>query len=230
MKKEAINSFNDGLIKDLNELNTPNTALSDCLNGTMITYNGNEFSLQNDMGNAKLPDAFLKDGYVPVGMKEYGGIIYVAAYNPETKKGQIGSFPSPQQLFYNEDNDENNCIEGIMQKLLSISDIGALHIINEFYKVEISKNILHSGDRFLLYSTSELNDTVKELVKKGILTFKLAILSNDGNLKYIDDKLLNIQDNNTFIYEKDEEEVQNILALKNIKFFIFWKFISYSRV
>ena len=220
MKKEAINSFNDGLIKDLNELNTPNTALSDCLNGTMITYNGNEFSLQNDMGNAKLPDAFLKDGYVPVGMKEYGGIIYVAAYNPETKKGQIGSFPSPQQLFYNEDNDENNHIEGIMQKLLSISDIGALHIINEFYKVEISKNILHSGDRFLLYSTSELNDTVKRLVEKGILTFKLAILSNDGNLKYIDDKLLNIQDNDTFIYEKnEEEEVQNILALKNNKYY-----------
>ena len=102
MKKEAINSFNDGLVMDLNELNTPDKVLTDCLNGTLITYNGNEMTLQNDMGNAKIDTSFLRDGYVPVGMKEYGGIIYVASYNPITKKGQIGSFPSPQQLFYDD--------------------------------------------------------------------------------------------------------------------------------
>jgi len=39
------------------------------------------------MGNVKIKNALLKSGYVPVGMKEHGGIIYVAAYNPETKKG-----------------------------------------------------------------------------------------------------------------------------------------------
>ena len=47
MKKEAINSFNDGLVMDLNELNTPDKVLTDCLNGTLITYNGNEMTLQN---------------------------------------------------------------------------------------------------------------------------------------------------------------------------------------
>jgi len=30
-------------------------------------------------------------------MKEYGGIIYIAAYNPITNKSQIGSFPSPER-------------------------------------------------------------------------------------------------------------------------------------
>ena len=39
---------------DLHPLSTPNNVLTDCLNGTFITYNGNEFSLQNDQGNYKL--------------------------------------------------------------------------------------------------------------------------------------------------------------------------------
>jgi hypothetical protein len=59
----------------------------DCLNGTLVTYNGNELHLQNDMGNAQVGTSYLSKGYVPVGMKEYGGVIYVASYNPETKKG-----------------------------------------------------------------------------------------------------------------------------------------------
>ena len=63
----------------------------------MITYNGNEFVLQNDMGNGRVETAYLPSGYVPVGIKEYGGIIYVASYNPLTNKGQIGSFPSPER-------------------------------------------------------------------------------------------------------------------------------------
>jgi len=47
------------------------------------------------MGNEKVGTAYLASGYVPVGMKEHGGIVYVAAYNPSTGCGQIGSFPSP---------------------------------------------------------------------------------------------------------------------------------------
>jgi hypothetical protein len=38
------------------------------------------------MGNGKVETAKLPDGYVPVGMKEHGGIIYVASYNPETNR------------------------------------------------------------------------------------------------------------------------------------------------
>ena len=43
--------------------------------------------LQNDMGNGRVETAFLPPGYVPVGMKEHGGIIYVASYNPITNHG-----------------------------------------------------------------------------------------------------------------------------------------------
>jgi hypothetical protein len=95
MRKETINTFSDGMSLDLNPLGTPAKTLTNCLNGTLITYNGNELTLQNDMGNVPVGTAALPKGYVPVGMKEYGGIIYVASYNPETGKGQLGCFPSP---------------------------------------------------------------------------------------------------------------------------------------
>ena len=45
---------------------------------------GNEVILQNDMGNRRVDNAYLPPGYEPVGIKEYGGVIYIAAYNPIT--------------------------------------------------------------------------------------------------------------------------------------------------
>jgi hypothetical protein len=37
----------------------------------------------------------LKDGYIPIGMKEFGDIVYIISHNPEEKKTEIGSFPGP---------------------------------------------------------------------------------------------------------------------------------------
>lgn len=90
-------------MKDTNPLTTPNTILTDCLNGTTITYNGKEFVLQNDMGNAVVDTASLKRGYIPVGLKEYNGIIYVASYNPLENRVEFGSFPSPERDFTGEE-------------------------------------------------------------------------------------------------------------------------------
>lgn len=94
---QAQNTFNEGMVLDNHPLMTPNTVLTDALNATLVTMNGNEMVLQNDMGNAKVENAKLPPGYIPIGMKEYGGIIYIACYNPLTNKGQIGCFPSPQR-------------------------------------------------------------------------------------------------------------------------------------
>lgn len=80
---------------DMNPLVTPQTCLSDCLNGTIITFNGNEFTLQSDNGNVKIKDSQITKGFVPVGAKEYGGILYLALYNPVTNNCEIGSIPSP---------------------------------------------------------------------------------------------------------------------------------------
>ena len=106
MNKVAVNTFSDGLITDLNPLSTPNTVLTDCLNGTIITYNGNEFTLQNDLGNVKMENIFFPTGYVPVGMEEYGGIIYVALFSPSTNKCEIGSFPSPKTITFGLENEK----------------------------------------------------------------------------------------------------------------------------
>jgi len=69
-KLNQINQFNGGMIKDIEPLMVPNTVMTDCLNGTLITYNGNEFALQNDMGNYGFKNGALSNGFVPVGMKE----------------------------------------------------------------------------------------------------------------------------------------------------------------
>jgi hypothetical protein len=54
MREVAVSTFTEGLAMDMNPLSAQNSCLTDCLNGTIITYNGNEYTLQNDMGNVKL--------------------------------------------------------------------------------------------------------------------------------------------------------------------------------
>lgn len=106
MDKVAKNTFSGGILTDYNNLVTPNTFMTNCLNGTNITFNGNELVLQNDSGNTVLKyeyidskgdkqsvDVKLKDGYVPVGLKEYNGILYIASVN-EKGDCEIGSYPS----------------------------------------------------------------------------------------------------------------------------------------
>jgi hypothetical protein len=54
MRKSSINSFTGGINLDLNPLNTPPNVLTDCVNGTLLTFNGDELILQNDSGNSKI--------------------------------------------------------------------------------------------------------------------------------------------------------------------------------
>ena len=153
MRQETTNTFDEGLNKDLNPIVTPNDVLTDCLNGTFITFNGDELSLQNDAGNTKItvpwdkrmlleytegasynsgvvieidkimyrslidantkpifnednslnevywelfdPTVKLSDGFYPIGIKEYGGVLYIVSANKETNKVEFGSYPAP---------------------------------------------------------------------------------------------------------------------------------------
>ena len=98
MKKTAtINTFEGGLVKDIYPLVSSNNVLCDALNATLITMQGNENVLQNDMGNGRVETAFLPEGYVPLGTASIGGIIYILSCNPLNGKCQIGSFPSPEK-------------------------------------------------------------------------------------------------------------------------------------
>jgi hypothetical protein len=80
--KKTTNKFAKGLVMDFSPENTKADVLTHALNATLLTFNGNELSLQNDMGNARVETAFLPEGYIPVGTCEYGGIIYIVSYNP----------------------------------------------------------------------------------------------------------------------------------------------------
>ena len=101
--KKATNKFTKGLVMDFSPENTRNEVLTHALNATLLTFNGNELSLQNDMGNARVETAYLPEGYIPVGTCEYGGIIYIVSYNPLEDKSQIGCFPSPERNISNDE-------------------------------------------------------------------------------------------------------------------------------
>lgn len=117
MKNQAQNTFGDGLMTDFHPLSCKNTVMTDALNATIVTTRGNEMVLQNDLGNEKIigkNPTYLKDGqviyndvpvkltdgYIPIGVKEYQGIIYIVSYNPQADSNQkypceIGCYPSP---------------------------------------------------------------------------------------------------------------------------------------
>ena len=102
--------------KDLNPIVTPNNVLTDCLNGTFLTFNGDELVLQNDSGNTTITgpkdigNVSLSEGFEPLGVKEYGGILYVVsvrkAYDslgrrvPSEDEVEFGSYPSPESASY----------------------------------------------------------------------------------------------------------------------------------
>ena len=99
--KSTTNVFSKGLVTDLHPLSVGQDQLTDALNATFITYNGNELLLQNDMGNTRIQDRVtgslmgLREGFIPLCMREHGGILYIASYNPFTKESELGSIPSP---------------------------------------------------------------------------------------------------------------------------------------
>ena len=155
--EQAVNSFSEGIQLDTHPMVQGNNSLTDCLNGTLITMNGNEAVLQNDMGNRRVDNAFLPAGYEPVGMKEYGGIIYVAAYNPVTNRSQIGSFPSPERKI--DINDNQGISINFRTDLASNDNIYSDNQLNGINCIKTDsilypltgKNSLHVGDKFVVY-------------------------------------------------------------------------------
>lgn len=197
MIKSAKNSFQNGLIMDIAPDNTGATYMTNALNATLITNNGNEMSLQNDMGNGRVETAFLPEGYIPVGTCEYGDIIYIASYNPIIDKSQIGSFPSPER---NISSDE---IGGINQILKSddFQDLdadgkptGTLNA-NSVKKILCDK-YLHPGDKFLIVGTDiktnkghlsdyGSNKKLHDYFPKDIKIYVVSI-EDSGKIVYLD--------------------------------------------
>lgn len=152
--EQATNSFNKGIQLDTHPMVQGNDTLSDCVNGTLITMNGNEVILQNDMGNRRVDNAFLPSGYEPVGIKEYGGIIYIASYNPITNKSQIGSFPSPERNIGNENDNESPIKNKGLKDYFEYEEYENKYFLkNDSKLIPLTNDMsLHAGDKFVVYT------------------------------------------------------------------------------
>lgn len=211
---QAQNTFNEGMVLDNHPLMTPNTVLTDALNATLVTMNGNEMVLQNDMGNVRVENAKLPPGYIPIGMKEYGGIIYIACYNPLTNKGQIGCFPSPQRqktatqiseitptfkfpdvTYIKEENGEKwYKINSLLTKC-EIFPKGTIIRSGDKFSVGLpiasmfgTDNIDSTGEHYISNYDNVENGLVKTPMNR-MYTFGVATLDNNGQLRDITNQL-----------------------------------------
>lgn len=205
--RAAKNTFQGGLVMDLSPDTTPNEVLTSALNATLVTFNGNELQLQNDMGNGRVETARLPEGYIPVGTCEFGGIIYIVSYNPLTNKSQIGCFPSPERNISSEETGGTN------QSLLS-SDFQEGKILNGQFvpngelkttsiKKVIYNNKLNPGDKFIIYDKSDNlfhQDNIPNITDIGnasrqcgtfpkLLRIHVVALQDDGRINFLDSSL-----------------------------------------
>lgn len=194
MNKAAVNTFSDGLITDLAPLSTPRTVLTDCLNGTIITYNGNEFSLQNDMGNVKMDNIYFPTGYVPVGMKEYGGVIYVALYSPSDNKCEIGSFPSPKTITFGE-NETKQVVSILNTDVIDQVNHEGIKILKPLFEM-IDK--LNPGDQFKIeiIKTGASQSLFDESSPSSMFDIKYFYQTEDGKITPVEKSDINITDQN----------------------------------
>lgn len=195
--KKATNKFTKGLVMDFSPENTRKEVLTHALNATLLTFNGNELSLQNDMGNARVETAYLPEGYIPVGTCEYGGIIYIVSYNPLENKSQIGCFPSPERNISSDElGIENVTIDKTSFQKLDLNDNLTGDIINTTKYVLLKNDKLNPGDKFLVVSDeniyeehlSDLFINTEEgfqLKENPIIALNIVSIEDSGKIVYL---------------------------------------------
>lgn len=202
----AQNSFNGGLLMDMNDTVVPNTVLTDCLNGTIITFDGNEFILQNDSGNGRVESCALKKDFIPLGIKQYGGIIYIASMNPLTGECELGSFPSPERNISSEELSMDDIDTDILDSTLypegKSKGLQITYLKADFSLLQ--RMVLRPGDKFLIYITpsgnsSSINDFIETYknynttfsngkLQRRVFSLHLATVNENGSITYIEDQ------------------------------------------
>ena len=213
--KKATNRFSKGLVMDFSPENTKKEVLTHALNATLLTFNGNELSLQNDMGNARVETAYLPEGYIPVGTCEYGGIIYIVSYNPLEDKSQIGCFPSPER---NISREELGRTDDVSIKYTDFQETngGELtgNLKNTSCKVLLRDSNLNPGDKFIVYSDEciyqerlqdmqEWDGNEFTQVNHPMVTLHLVSIQDNGKIVYLNSDVRKYEvskDNTKFKY------------------------------
>lgn len=227
----AKSTFGDGLIMDFAPDNTQATCLTHALNATLLTMNGNELSLQNDMGNGRVETAYLPEGYIPVGTCEFGDIIYIASYNPLTNKSQIGCFPSPErnisskELSSAQHNIDNSAFQDSNGK-----------ITNTSIKQVLINNNLNPGDKYIIYvsQTDMLEKNYTYLSDLGntdhihggfpkIVKLHIVSIEDSGKITYLDSSVRwydKIKHTSSGINTSQSVTKDNIGEKSNLDFYI----------
>ena len=198
--RASKSTFQGGLVMDLAPDTTPNEVLTSALNATLVTFNGNEIQLQNDMGNGRVETARLPEGYIPVGTCEFGDIIYIVSYNPLTNKSQIGCFPSPERNISSEE-------IGNTGQSLSASDFQVLEggvptgeLKASSVKKILYQNKLNPGDKFVIYDTNNQILSEKHITDIGNtshiygsfpkwLRIHVIAIEDSGKINYLDSSI-----------------------------------------
>lgn len=231
MIQQTANQFSEGMNLDTHPIAINNQQLASALNATMITMNGNELVLQNDMGNGKVESAHLPAGYVPVGMTEFGGIIYVASHNPLTGQSQIGSFPSPERNISSDE--ESNSADKTFQRFSALAkqsqypylDEGELYIPSLAQKLGIKvDNPIRPGDKFSIEmdNNADFINLLKLLDIKALNLYPCTI-NSDGAFVKIEDL---IED---YTYWIKDDEINNQQKGKKYSSFIYCRGIDEER-
>lgn len=143
---QTTNTFTDGLILDYHPLTAKNTALTNALNATLVTSRGNEMVLQNDLGNQKIKytdweeEKFvqLPEGYIPIGIKEYHGIIYICSINNkeiELDQGKIDQLKEELNQLLQEDAEQKEEIFDLGNYYLT-----AVNPTSDQWNIQLSNN------------------------------------------------------------------------------------------
>ena len=228
--RKATNKFTKGLVMDFSPENTQQEVLTHALNATLLTFNGNELSLQNDMGNARVETAYLPEGYMPVGTCEYGGIVYIVSYNPLEDKSQIGCFPSPERNISNKELGKENAkiYRNKFQKFEDGEPTGEL--INTTQYVLLKNDNLNPGDKFLVCSGKEIyNERLAdlwvdkdnqhyagqdrfsegfELVNNPVIALNVVSIEDSGKIVYLNSDIKKYTSTNTYSKEVNGEPVE----------------------
>lgn len=174
--KSTTNVFSGGLVTDLHPITVQKNQLTDALNATFITHNGNELILQNDMGNTRIQDRVtgsimgLKEGFIPLAMKEHGGILYIASYNPKTYTSELGSIPSPLfEYTYIDDN-------VLTQYNSTLFDVSTFEVTENPIILENHNRLFYSGDS--ITCGLEIENYNQTLIRKSNnIEYKYPIIS-----------------------------------------------------
>lgn len=200
IRKAAANTFEKGLIMDFNPTIARNNCLVNALNATLLTFNGNEMQLQQDMGNGRVETAYLPEGYVPVGACEFGDIIYIVSYNPLEDKSQIGCFPSPER---NITSDESVDLEQELsindfQELTDGSPNGNLKTMSVKKIVYGNKN-MNPGDKYIIYTEGSGDSDPITKNEVTLTDFGSKAHSHNSWPKFVKLKVVSIEDSGKIV-------------------------------